>query len=48
MYKFNDKNEEEISLHDCRATSAELNGDKLVFRFTDGFWNQVLEDRCWD
>jgi len=38
MYKFNDKNEEEISLHDCRTTSAELNGDKLIFRFTDGFW----------
>lgn len=39
MYKYFDKNEnDDISLHDCRATSILFSRKKLTFTFPDGFW----------
>lgn len=39
MYKYSDKNENnDISLHDCRANHIELNGKILSFIFNDGIY----------
>lgn len=39
MYKYYDKNEnDDISLHDCRATAVSLKNKKLAFTFPDGFF----------
>lgn len=39
MYKFSDNNEnDDIILHDCRATHISSDGNILTFEFEDGFW----------
>lgn len=39
MYKYFDRNEnDDISLHDCKATKVSLRKDILSFEFADGFW----------
>lgn len=39
MYKFFDRNEnDDISLHDCKATKISIRKDILSLEFEDGFW----------
>jgi len=39
MYKYSDRNEnDDISLHDCRATKIKINNGMVSFVFKDGFW----------
>ena len=37
-YLHNEKNEEHLTLHDCRADRAELKNGILSFLFPEGFW----------
>lgn len=37
-YLHNDRDEQHVSLHDCRANRAELKDGVLSFWFEDGFW----------
>ncbi len=40
MYQYTQKDEPlavDISLHDCRATQMEIDGEDIIFRFEDGF-----------
>lgn len=39
MWNYHDRNDkQDISLHDCHATKAYIEGDDLVLEFEDGFW----------
>ena len=38
FYLHNEKNEEHLSVHDCRADRAALHDGVLTFWFTEGFW----------
>ena len=39
MYKYSDRNEnDDISLHDCRATKIKINDGMVSFVFKEGFW----------
>ena len=38
MWVFSEKKTDGISLHDCRATYARVEGGDLYFEFDDGFW----------
>ena len=41
-FKYQTDRDEDISLHDCRATRIEANGNTFSFVFEDGFW--VIND----
>ena len=44
QYVYSSTEKDRFSLHDCRATSAELRGGRLIFRFPDGFFFKDYSD----
>lgn len=46
MYKYNHDNDENIGLHDCRATRMELTGDVLSFFFDEGIDVREYSEQC--
>ena len=38
MWKYRDEAENQISLHDCRATQITVGENKICMGFADGFW----------
>ncbi len=45
-YEFSSTAKENFSLHDCRATVADLKGNVLTFYFPEGIFYNEYED-CW-
>lgn len=48
MYKYNYDSSDNISLHDCRATHIELNGDVLSFIFDEGIYAREYSEQYLD
>lgn len=45
MYKYNYDSNENISLHDCRATHIELNGNIISFFFCNGIYARAYSEQ---